>query len=136
MPESTGFYELISRNKRNSWLLIIALILLITFIAAVFGYWQGGAAFGAQTAVSYAILGLVFASIGAFASYFIGTSVIMAVSRAHPAVPDKEPQLHNLVEEMTIASGLPKPKIYIIEDTAPNAFACGRNPENRSFKTW
>ena len=133
MSETTGFYELISRNKRNSWLLIIILILLITTIAAAFGYWQGGAEFGAQNAVTYALLGLIFASIGASASYFIGTSVIMAVSRAHPADPDKEIQLHNLVEEMTIASGLPKPKLYIIEDESPNAFACGRNPENSAI---
>ena len=133
MSETTGFYELISRNKRNSWLLIILLIIVITVLCAAFGFWRGGQQFGAQTAVTYAIMGLVIASISALASYFMGTSVIMTISRAHLADINKEKQLHNLVEEMTIASGLPKPKIYIIEDSAPNAFACGRNPKNSAI---
>ena len=84
MSEPTGFYELISRNKRNSWLLIVILILLITVLAAAFGYWQGGAEFGAQNAVTYALLGLIFASIGASSacsgsSVGNGVNVIVAV---------------------------------------------------------
>jgi len=133
MPEVTGMYELISRNKRNSWLLVIILVLTIVIIAIVFGYWRGGQQFGAQNAITFAIIGILFASTGALVSYFEGASLIMAVSRARPADPDSERQLHNLVEEMTIASGLPKPKLYIIEDSAPNAFACGRNPENSAI---
>ncbi len=129
----TGMYELISRNKRNSWLLVIALVIIVALIAAVFGRWFGGRQFGMQYALMFGVLGLAFAIVGALASYFMGTSVIMAVSSARRADPDDEIQLHNLVEEMCIASGLPKPDIYIIEDSAPNAFACGRNPEHSAI---
>ena len=126
----TGMYELISRNKRNSWLLVIALVFVAAILALVFGRWWGGRQFGLQDALLFCGFAVIFAAFAAVTSYFTGTSVIMAVSAAHRTSPDDERQLHNLVEEMCIASALPKPEIYIIEDGAPNAFACGRNPEN------
>jgi heat shock protein HtpX len=129
----TGMYEMISSNKRKSVLLLILMILFVAAVAAVFGAYFGGKQAAGQYAVMFAAIGLGIAGIGALASYYSGTNVIMAVSGAHEAHPDDERQLHNLVEEMCIASGLPKPKIYIIEDSAPNAFATGRDPEHSAI---
>ena len=64
-----------------------------------------------------------FAGVLAFASYWKSDTVALAVSRAHPADPNEYKRLYNLVEGLCIASGLPKPRIYIIDDHAPNAFA-------------
>ncbi len=129
----TGMYELISKNKRESWLLVFGMIIFVGVIAYVFGLWFGGKQQGQQYAIMFASMGLIFAAIGAMISYFTGTKVIMAVSRAKKTDPNSEKQLHNIVEELCIASALPKPDIYIIEDSAPNAFACGRNPEHSAI---
>jgi len=66
-------------------------------------------------------------------SYYAGDSMILAMSQAKPIEKKDAPQLYNIVEEMSIASGLPMPKVYIIDDTAPNAFATGRNPQTASI---
>jgi heat shock protein HtpX len=75
-------------------------------------------------------IALVFSLSSALASYFGGASAILAMSHARPIEKKDDPQLYNVVEEMAIAAGLPVPKIYVIDDTAPNAFATGRNPEH------
>jgi len=126
-------YELIAANKRNSVLLIIVMILLVAGLAAVMGYATGGAEYGAPQALLFGAIAFLMAGIGALISYFSGTQIIMAVSGAQPADPERERQLHNVVEEVCIAAGLPKPKLYIIEDSAPNAFACGRNPQHSAI---
>jgi heat shock protein HtpX len=69
----------------------------------------------------------------AFASYWKADAVALAVSRAHPADPAQYRRLYNLVEGLTIASGLPMPRIYIVDDPAPNAFATGRNPRHAAI---
>jgi len=132
MPDP-GLYRLIGANKRNSVLLVIVMIVFIAALAGVLGRYQGGPVHGTEMAIMFAALGLVIAGIGALASYLMGASVIMAVSSAHKVEREDEPQLHNVVEELCIASGLPKPEIYLIEDSAPNAFACGRNPQHSAI---
>jgi len=129
----TGMYEMISSNKRKSVFLLICMIIFVAIVAAVFGAYIGGKEAAGQYAVMFAAIGLGVAGIGALASFYTGTDVIMAVSGAHKVEPEDERQLHNLVEEMCISSGLPKPQIYIIEDSAPNAFATGRDPEHSAI---
>jgi heat shock protein HtpX len=82
-------------------------------------------------------LGLVFLAIaavvvvaGSFAAYWKSDSVALAMSHAKPADPETYARLHNLVEGLCIAAGLPKPRVYVIDDPAPNAFATGRNPKH------
>ena len=70
----------------------------------------------------------------AFASYWKADAVALAVSRAQPADPQQYQRLHNLVEGLCIASGLPKPGVYIVDDPAPNAFATGRNPKHAAHR--
>ncbi len=73
-------------------------------------------------------MAVVIAVFGSLASYYGGASAILAMSGAKPLAREQDPRLFNVVEEMSIAAGLPMPKIYVIEDTAPNAFATGRDP--------
>ena len=116
-------YELIASNKRRSIVLVGAFVLVVSLVGAafgiVFGYgWQG------------TVIALVVSGVLAFASYWKADAVALAVSRAHPADPAEYRRLYNLVEGLTIASGLPMPRIYIVDDAAPNAFATGRNPRH------
>jgi len=75
----------------------------------------------------------VFSGAVAFASYWKADAIALAVSRAKPADPVVYKRLHNLVEGLCIASGLPKPRVYIVDDAAPNAFATGRDPRHAAI---
>ncbi len=121
------FRDRISANKRNS------LILIAVFIAfvAVFGYVVGFAWVGDPAG---ALFGLVLAftvgTVSGLATYYGGARMVLAASRAREVTHDEAPVLYNVVEETALAGGLPMPKVYIIDDTAPNAFATGRDPEH------
>ena len=119
-------YEQITRNKVRSFLLILAAIVLAGGIGYLFGYLFGGGLIGL-------VIALVIAAIGSFASYRYGDRVVLRVSRAVPADPQRYAKLHNLVEGLCIAAGMPKPAIYVVPEQAPNAFATGRDPEHASI---
>ncbi len=79
------------------------------------------------------VIALLIAGGGAALSWWKSDSIALAVSRARPADPEHYARLHNLVEGLCIAGGLPKPRIYVIQDEAPNAFATGRNPQHAAI---
>ncbi|MFM8969014.1 MAG: M48 family metallopeptidase [Actinomycetota bacterium] len=79
------------------------------------------------------IAALVFSGVTAFVSYWKSDAIALRMSRAVPADPVAYKRLHNLVEGLCIAGGLPKPRVYVINDPAPNAFATGRNPKNAAI---
>ncbi len=83
-----------------------------------------------QWGVGGLVLSIVIATGLAFGSYWSSDKVALAMSRARPADPQQYARLHNLVEGLCIASGIPKPRLYVVDDPAPNAFATGRNPKN------
>jgi heat shock protein HtpX len=121
------FRERIARNRRNSLLLIAAFLAFIT----VFGYIIGFALLGDPTRALFGLaLALVVGVVSGLISYFAGDKMVLAASRAREITHDDAPVLFNVVEEMSIAAGLPMPKVYIVDDTAPNAFATGRDPEH------
>ncbi len=74
------------------------------------------------------LLGLLFGSVGALCAYYAGDRMVLAASGAVEVTRETEPGLHNVVEELCLASGLPKPRLHVIESPAPNAFATGRDP--------
>jgi len=76
------------------------------------------------------LVALVIAGVGSAVAYWKSDAVALAMSHARPADPTTYARLHNLVEGLCIAAGLPKPRIYVIDDVAPNAFATGRNPRH------
>ena len=118
-------YEQITRNKVRSVLLILAALILAGGLGYLFGYLLGGGVFGL-------VVALGIAAVMSFASYRYGDRIVLRVSRARPADPQQYPQLHNVVEGLSIAAGMPKPALYVIPEEAPNAFATGRNPEHAS----
>ena len=123
------FYNQISANKRNSFLLTLIIVLLFALLGFSIGY-----AFGGEIASALLVMGItlaVGAAIGA-ASYFKGDSLVLAVSGAREVDATSAPQLMNVIQELAIAANTPMPKVYVIDDTAPNAFATGRDPQHAS----
>src|SRR5919199_1003743 len=129
-PYEGTFRDRIAANKRNSLFLIA---IFLAFVA-VFGYVIGYAWIGDPVRALFGlVLAFVVGTISGFVSYYAGGRIVLAASRAQEVTHDEAPQLFNVVEEMAIAAGLPMPKIYIIDDSAPNAFATGRDPEHASI---
>lgn len=119
-------YEQIARNKWRSFLLIVGVLVLAGGIGYLFGYLFDGGLFGL-------VLALGIAAVGSFSSYRYGDRLVLRVSRARPASREEYPKLHNVVEGLCIAAGMPVPAIYVIPEQAPNAFATGRDPEHASI---
>jgi heat shock protein HtpX len=123
-------WELIESNKRKSVFIFIGMGLLLILIGYVFG------SFYAPDSGGY--IGIFFAiilwGILTTVSYFAGSNILLSVSGAKEITKEVHPQLYNVVEEMRIAANLPNmPKIYVITDPAPNAFATGIKPENSAI---
>jgi len=116
-------YEQITRNKWRSFFLILFFLCLIFALSWAFGELTG---WGVGGLVSAAVIAVILT----FGSYYASDKIVLAISRARPVEKKDYPYLYNVVEGLSIAAGLPKPRCYIIEDTAPNAFASGRNPKN------
>lgn len=119
-------FELIRSNKRRSVALVGGFVIVAVLIGLAAGYVSGFGPWGMAIA-------LVFAGGMAFMSYWKADKIALAVSRARPADPEQYRRLYNLVEGLCIASGLPQPGIYIVDDPAPNAFATGRNPQHAAI---
>ena len=116
-------YEQISRNKWKSLFLVLFFLVLIFGLTWVFGELTGFGPYGLVLAIAIAVA-------MTFGSYYASDKIVLAISRAKPVQKKDYPYLYNVVEGLAIAAGLPKPRCYIIDDTAPNAFASGRNPQN------
>jgi heat shock protein HtpX len=128
-PAPTTFFREIARNRRDSWLLVGA----VAVVLAALGGAIGGATGYGWGGVVVALVIAFFMSIG---SYFGGDRLVLLSSGAKEVpqtqTPEQYRQLLNVVTEMSIAGGLPMPKVYVINDTAPNAFATGRDPKHAS----
>jgi heat shock protein HtpX len=115
-------YEQISRNKWKSAALVVFFMAFIFVLTWFFEYVTGWGKGGLVLAVAVA-MGM------AAAGYYASDKIVLGISRARPVTKDEYPYLYNVVEGLTIAAGIPVPKCYVIDDTAPNAFAAGRKPE-------
>ena len=125
MPRT--FRDLIGENRRRSAWLVIGFLAFFTFTIYAFAVY---ATEDAGAAMAPALAGLGVGSILALWSYKAGAGAILAMSGAKPIRKEDDPQLWNVVEELTIAAGVPMPRVYLIDDTAMNAFATGRGPRN------
>jgi heat shock protein HtpX len=129
-PAPSTFYREIARNRRNSVLLVLIVALVLAALGAAIGYASG---FGWGGVV----VALVVASVMSVGSYFAGDQLVLLSSGAKEVPvenpPERYMQLVNVVTEMAIAGGLPMPKVYVINDSAPNAFATGRDPKHASI---
>jgi len=118
-------YEEIAANKRNSWILIV----LVTAVLVVLGYVIGAYWGNRYIGVFLAGIVAIFASLSA---YYSGDKAILSMSRARRIEKKDYPQLFDVIEELSISGNLPMPAVYVIEDSAPNAFATGRDPKHAS----
>ena len=118
-----------STNRRNSVLLIGLVTLLLAALGFAIGYGTTGAMAGAFGVTTGAIVLAMVLSVG---SFFAGDKLVLATSGAREVSQQSAPQLMNVVQEMALSAGVPMPKVYIIEDTAPNAVATGRDPDHAS----
>jgi heat shock protein HtpX len=127
---TSSFYGQISANKRNSFLLAFGVTLIFAVLGLAIGYAIVGSLPGAVGVMALALTVGVLSGVG---SYFSGDKLVLAVSGARPVDATTAPQLLNVVQEMAIAANVPMPAVYVIDDTAPNAFATGRDPAHASI---
>jgi heat shock protein HtpX len=118
-------YEQIASNKRKTVFLLLVSFLLLVAVGYVIGYLYGSPWVGLAIAVGIALV----LQIGA---YYSGDKIVLASARARAVTPEDEPRLHNIVEGLAIAAGVPKPAVYVVPERSPNAFATGRDPEHSS----
>jgi heat shock protein HtpX len=119
-------YEQIARNKRRTVLIVLGALVFAGGLGYLFGLLLGGGIAGL-------IVALVVAGAMSYYSYLYGDRLVLRASRARPVSHEEEPRLHNIVEGLTLAAGLPKPSVYVVPEKAPNAFATGRDPEHSSI---
>ena len=124
--DHTTYRQEIGRNRRKTWLILTVFFVLIVTMGVAIDILVGGGLW-------IALIAFVIAVFMAFFAYFKSDSIALAATRAKPADGPEYRRYHNLVEGLCIAAGLPKPRLYVVNDPAPNAFATGRNPEHAAI---
>ena len=117
-------FEDIKRNKMKSWFIIL---LFLAFIAVIVYYICMALDLG-KTSI---VIAMIFAIISTWGSYYYSDRIVLSLNKARPATREENQKLVNILDSLVVSSGLPAtPKLYIVEDSQPNAFATGRNPEH------
>ncbi len=116
-------YEQIASNKRRTWLIMFMFVAFVVAITTAFVW-------GLGLSNWFVPIAIVVAIVLAWTAYWNSAKIALAASRARPAEGREFARYHNLVEGLTLAAGIPKPALYVVDDTAPNAFATGRNPKH------
>ena len=117
-------FDQIASNKRRTWLLLIAFFGLLALVGAAIGYlWL-------RSAVGGVLLALIIGAIYAGVMIFQSTEVVMAMNGAREVSEQEAPELYHIVQDMAMVAQIPMPRVYIVEDPSPNAFATGSKPEN------
>ena len=120
-----NIYQNIDSNKRDTVFIVVLFVIVISAVAWFFGeyFYEGG---------GLPIIGiaLIISGLSGFFSFYNSDKIVLKVSRAKEVTYDEAPALHKLVENMSIASGILKPRVFIIDDTSMNAFATGRDPKH------
>jgi heat shock protein HtpX len=119
-------YQQLSHNVRRSWVLVTGFVIVVAGMGFLFGNIFGGGPAGLIVAMAISL-------VMSLLSYRSGDRMVLAMSHAKEVSQAEQPRLHNLVEGLAIAAGIPKPRIYVVEDPAPNAFATGRDPAHSSI---
>jgi heat shock protein HtpX len=119
-------YEQIARNKRRTVLIVVATVVVVGALGYVFGLLLSVGPAGL-------VVALAIAGAMSWYSYRHGDRMVLRAARAQPVTHEQEPRLHNIVEGLSLAAGLPKPAVYVIPEGAPNAFATGRDPQHSSI---
>lgn len=110
------------KNIRKTWYLMIGFLVIVIAIGYGVSFFSGDPAF--------VYIAVVFALLMNIGSYWFSDKLVLSMTGAVPVTRNEAPELYNIVENLSITAGLPMPKIYVVHDPAPNAFATGRNPEH------
>jgi heat shock protein HtpX len=123
------FYQQIRQNKVRSILLVVVIAVILGVLGYFVGYFFSGDPAGA---VFFVPLAIVLAAVLSAGAYFGGDSLVLGASGAREVGERDQPQLVNVVREMSLAANVPEPRVFLIDDSAPNAFATGRDPQHAS----
>jgi heat shock protein HtpX len=118
-----NIYSQIGSNKLKTWVIIGLFVIFITTLLFIYGNATG---YG----LSFAGMALIISGVMSFASYYYSDKIILGMSSAKQITKSEYPEFYRIVENLCIGAGIPMPKVYIINDTAPNAFATGRDPKH------
>lgn len=117
-------FEDIKRNKMNSWFIILLFLVFISFIV----YYICMALDLGEMSI---VIAMIFSIASTWGSYYFSDKIVLSLNKARPATKEENLRLVNILDSLVVSSGLPcTPKLYIVEDEQPNAFATGRNPQN------
>ncbi|PRT69062.1 zinc metalloprotease HtpX [Streptococcus anginosus] len=120
-------FDQIASNKRRTWVLLIAFFALLAIIGAAVGYlWL-------DSTLGGVIIAFIIGGIYAFSMIFQSTEVVMSMNGARQVTEAEAPDLYHVVEDMAMVAQVPMPRVYIVEDSSPNAFATGSKPENAAI---
>ena len=117
-------FDQIASNKRRTWVLLVAFFALLALIGAAVGYLWLDSSFGGM-AIAFIIGGIYAVSM-----IFQSTEIVMSMNGAREVSEQEAPELYHVVQDMAMVAQIPMPRVYIIEDASPNAFATGSKPEN------
>lgn len=117
-------FDQIASNKRRTWVLLVAFFALLALIGAAVGYLWLDSPFGGM-AIAFIIGGIYAVSM-----IFQSTEIVMSMNGAREVSEQEAPELYHVVQDMAIVAQIPMPRVYIVEDASPNAFATGSKPEN------
>lgn len=117
-------FDQIASNKRRTWVLLVAFFALLALIGAAVGYLWLDSPFGGM-AIAFIIGGIYAVSM-----IFQSTEIVMSMNGAREVSEQEAPELYHVVQDMAMVAQIPMPRVYIIEDASPNAFATGSKPEN------
>lgn len=118
-----NIYSQINGNKMRTWVIMILFTVFITTVVYVYAKAVG-------SGLSLAGFALILSGIMSFTSYYYSDKVILGMSKAQAVQKKDNPTLYRIVENLAIGNGIPTPKVYVIDDSAPNAFATGRDPNH------
>ncbi len=117
-----SLYTRKSENIRKTWILFSAFLIIVIGLGWIFSQ-----AYGSPVILWFAV---IFSTLMSFLSYWYSDKIVISLSKARPVTMETAPELYRVMENLTITAGLPMPKLYLVPDKAPNAFATGRDPEH------
>jgi len=123
------FYGQIGANKRNSFLLALLVVVLLGILGLFIGWAVTG---DPRAALPSTVIAIGVGVVASLVSYYMGDAIVLTTSGAREVTAKEMPQLVNVVQELAVAASIPMPRVYLINDTAPNAFATGRDPQHAS----
>lgn len=117
-------FDQIASNKRRTWVLLVAFFAFLALIGAAVGYLWLDSPFGGMA------IAFIIGSIYAVSMIFQSTEIVMSMNGAREVSEQEAPELYHVVQDMAMVAQIPMPRVYIVEDASPNAFATGSKPEN------